>query len=401
MNESPAIIMLKGLDDIDWASLEHAYGEASDVPNLIRSLASNDEEIRRNALWELYGNIFHQGTRYQATVHTIPFIFELIRDPSVPDKASLIKFTVDLALGYPEAFLPKGPNVEDWAIDAEELKEESESEDLDDFDVDWLKHIDAFINSYKAVLNEIETYYNLLENNHPAIKIMAIFGVAWFREMAAESIPKLRNLLRKENDDIILANLLISLSMLDAYVEERKDEEQFRNYFTDHKSLLVKISAAIALVNILNEEVDIAPIDFIMQQLPVIIDMNMSPFEYPWNDGELLGFISEVIKFCAVQFPEKIVPDLSKLLPKLTGVQALNVIYSLLWIVFPEVPEQDSWTLKQLNKFQKMVLRVLAKNDNLWVDENLEMADLSTLLGEYSLPDNQKDLKNFLELDSK
>jgi hypothetical protein len=393
--------MLKGLDDIDWASLEHAYGEASDVPNLIRSLASNDEEIRRNALWELYGNIFHQGTRYQATVHTIPFIFELIRDPSVPDKASLIKFTVDLALGYPEAFLPKGPNVEDWAIDAEELKEESESEDLDDFDVDWLKHIDAFINSYKAVLNEIETYYNLLENNHPAIKIMAIFGVAWFREMAAESIPKLRNLLRKENDDIILANLLISLSMLDAYVEERKDEEQFRNYFTDHKSLLVKISAAIALVNILNEEVDIAPIDFIMQQLPVIIDMNMSPFEYPWNDGELLGFISEVIKFCAVQFPEKIVPDLSKLLPKLTGVQALNVIYSLLWIVFPEVPEQDSWTLKQLNKFQKMVLRVLAKNDNLWVDENLEMADLSTLLGEYSLPDNQKDLKNFLELDSK
>jgi hypothetical protein len=393
--------MLEGLDDIDWANLEHAYGEASDVPKLIRSLASKDEEERRNALWELYGNIFHQGTRYQATVYTIPFIFELIRDPNVPDKASLIKFTVDLALGYPEAFLPKGPNVEDWAIDAEQLKEESESEDLDDFDADWLKHIDAFINSYKAVLKEVETYYNFLDNNNPEIKIMAIFGVAWFREKASESIPKLRSLLGKEKDEIILANLLISLSMLDAYVEERNDEAKLRNYFTKHNSLIVKISAAIALVNILNEEVDIAPIDYILQQLPVIIDMNMSPFEFPWNDGELLGFISEVIKFCAVQFPEKVVPDLSNLLSKLTGVQALNVIYSLLWIVFPDLPEQDIWTLKQLNKYQKMVLRILAKNDKLWIDEDLETADLSTLLGEYKLPNNQKDLRKFLELDSK
>lgn len=393
--------MLEGLDDIDWANLEHAYGEASDVPKLIRSLASKDEEERRGALWELYGNIFHQGTRYQATVYTIPFIFELIRDPNVPDKASLIKFTVDLALGYPEAFLPKGPNVEDWAIDAQQLKEESESEDLDDFDADWLKHIDAFINSYKAVLKEVDTYYNFLDSNNPEIKIMAIFGVAWFREKASESILKLRSLLGKEKDEIILANLLISLSMLDAYVEERNDEEQLRNYFTKHKSLLVKISAAIALVNILNEEVDIAPIDYILQQLPAIIDMNMSPFEFPWNDGELLGFISEVIKFCAVQFPEKVVPDLSNLLSKLTGVQALNVIYSLLWVVFPDLPEQDTWTLKQLNKYQKMVLRVLAKNDKLWIDEDLEMADLSTLLWEYKLPNNQKDLRKFLELDSK
>ena len=392
--------MLEGLDDIDWANLEHAYGEASDVPKLIRSLASKDEEERRNALWELYGNIFHQGTRYQATVYTIPFIFELIRDPNVPDKASLIKFTVDLALGYPEAFLPKGPNVEDWAIDAEQLKEESESEDLDDFDADWLKHIDAFINSYKAVLKEVETYYNFLDSNNPEIKIMAIFGVAWFREKASESIPKLRRLLGKEKDEIILANLLISLSMLDAYVEERNDEEQLRNYFT-HNSLIVKISAAIALVNILNEEVDIAPIDYILKQLPVIIDMNMSPFEFPWNDGELLGFISEVIKFCAVQFPEKVVPDLSNLLSKLTGVQALNILYSLLWIVFPDLPEQDIWTLKQLNKYQKMVLRVLVKNDKLWTNEDLEVADLSTLLGEYKLPDNRKDLRKFLELDSK
>jgi hypothetical protein len=393
--------MLEGLDDIDWANLEHAYGEASDVPILIRSLASIDEEERKNALWELYGNIFHQGTRYEATSYAIPFIFELIRHPKVPEKASLIKFTVDLALGYPEAFLPKGPNVDDWAIDLDELKDEAEAENLEDYNIDWLKHVDDFINSYKAVLKEIQTYYNLLDNKDSSIKIMAIFAVAWFREVASDSIPKIRNLIKSEKDEKILANSLISLSMLDSYLEDKKDEQLIRNFFTEHTSIIVKIAAAIALVNILKEEVDIAPIDYILQQIPNIVEMNLSAFEFPWNDGELLGFISEVIKFCAVQFPEKVVPDLSKVLSKLGGIKALNVIYSLLWIIFPDLPEQDTWTLKQLNNYQKMVLRVLVLNDNLWIDESLEKTDLIALLEEYRLPNNRNDLKKLLQLDLK
>ena len=382
-------------------ALEHAYGEASDVPDLIRSLASEDEAERKEALWELYGNIFHQGTRYEATPHAIPFIFELIREPKVPDKVNLIKFTVDLALGYPEAFLPKGPKVEDWAIDAELLKGETEIEASDEVDDDWVKHIDAFIDSYKAVLKEVPTYYTFLNVDDQETKIMAIFALGWFREVALESANKLRPLIEKENNELILANSLISLSMLDSYNEDRKDEQLFRNFLLEQDSILVKMSAAIALVNILEEDIDIEPIDYILKQITSIIEMELSPFDFPWNDGELLGFISEVIKFCAIQTPEKVIPDLTKLLSKLTGVKALNVVYSLLWIVFPDLPEQGAWTFKQLNKYQKMVLKVLVKNESLWVDENIEEEDLKDLLNEYSLPDNQKALKKLLQLDPK
>ena len=393
--------MLEGLTKVDWTKLTHAYGEASDVPELITSLASEDEGERKNALWELYGNIFHQGTRYQATPYAIPFIFELIREPKVHDKANLLKFTVDLALGYPEAFLPKGPNVEDWAIDAEQLKEEEETEGLDDIDEDWLKHIDAFIDSYKSVLKEVPTYYKFLESKDSELKIMAIFAIAWFREVASESANNIRPLIAKEKDELILANLLISLSMLDSYIEDKKDEQLFRNFLAENGSILVKMSAAIALVNILEEDVDIAPLDYILKHIPSIIEFELSPFEFPWNDGELLGFISEVIKFCAVQSPEKVIPDLSKLLSKLQGVKALNVIYSLLWIVFPELPEQGMWTLKKLNKYQKMVLKALAKNESLWTGEGLEASDLKNLLDEYGLPSDQKALYKLLQLDSK
>ena len=393
--------MLEGLTKIDWTKLTHAYGEASDVPELITSLASKDEEERKSALWELYGNIFHQGTRYEATPYAIPFIFELIRDPQVLDKANLIKFTVDLALGYPEAFLPKGPNVEDWAFDAEQLKEEEEAEGLDDIDEDWLKHIDAFINSYKSVLKEVPTYYKFLESKDSVLKIMAIFAIAWFREVASESANKIRPLIAKEKDELILTNLLISLSMLDSYIEDKKDEQLFRNFLAENDSTLVKMSAAIALVNILEEDVDIIPIDYILKHIPSIIEFELSPFEFPWNDGELIGFISEVIKFCAVQTPDRVIPDLSKLLSKLQGVKALNVIYSLLWTVFPELPEQGIWTLKKLNKYQKMVLKVLAKNESLWMDGDSEATDLKDLLSEYRLPNDRKSLMKLLQLDSK
>ena len=43
--------MLEELDRIDWKKLQHAYGSAKDVPDQIRALASNDDEIRKQALW--------------------------------------------------------------------------------------------------------------------------------------------------------------------------------------------------------------------------------------------------------------------------------------------------------------------------------------------------------------
>ena len=59
--------MLEGLDDIRWHELTHAYGEASDVPALIRDLVSPDQSRREAAYAALFANICHQGgTIYEA-----------------------------------------------------------------------------------------------------------------------------------------------------------------------------------------------------------------------------------------------------------------------------------------------------------------------------------------------
>ena len=98
--------MLEGLDDIDWHRLSHAYGEASDVPNLIRDVVSPDQEQRDSALQQLFATIWHQGTVYEATVHALPFLIDLlgVQDDQVPD-AELLPLLVASILcgcGYAE-----------------------------------------------------------------------------------------------------------------------------------------------------------------------------------------------------------------------------------------------------------------------------------------------------------
>jgi hypothetical protein len=54
--------VLEGLDKTEWHTLEHAYGEADDMPALLRSMASQGEETSGTALGTLSLSICHQGT---------------------------------------------------------------------------------------------------------------------------------------------------------------------------------------------------------------------------------------------------------------------------------------------------------------------------------------------------
>ncbi|BCB91162.1 hypothetical protein Psuf_084750 [Phytohabitans suffuscus] len=100
--------MLERLHDVDWARITHAYGPATDVPDLIEDLCATDPDRREKARWQLYGNIFHQGTRYEATAYAVPFLLEVLADPDGADKAELVLLLAAIAIGYDEYWLPDG-----------------------------------------------------------------------------------------------------------------------------------------------------------------------------------------------------------------------------------------------------------------------------------------------------
>ncbi|MET9894373.1 hypothetical protein ABZZ47_29965 [Streptomyces sp. NPDC006465] len=88
--------MFDGLHDIDWASMEHAYGSAEEVPALLWALRSPDAGERHKALDRYYGAVHHQGSVYPPTAASLPFLFELAADDATPDRAAVVALLVSV-----------------------------------------------------------------------------------------------------------------------------------------------------------------------------------------------------------------------------------------------------------------------------------------------------------------
>ncbi len=91
--------IFENLDKIDWKNLSHAYGEATDVPELIKDLVSENKADRNNALYGLYGNIYHQGTVYEATSYAIPFLIEILEN-NLPVSSEILNLLDHIINGY-------------------------------------------------------------------------------------------------------------------------------------------------------------------------------------------------------------------------------------------------------------------------------------------------------------
>lgn len=88
--------MFTGIDEVDWASLRHAYGSAEDVPGLLRGLASVHPAERETALDGMYGAVHHQGDVYDSTLACVPFLLALVASGEVADRAGIVELLVSI-----------------------------------------------------------------------------------------------------------------------------------------------------------------------------------------------------------------------------------------------------------------------------------------------------------------
>ncbi|MFE7130147.1 hypothetical protein ACFVIM_04745 [Streptomyces sp. NPDC057638] len=88
--------MFGGIEEVRWAALEHAYGPAVDVPELLYGLASPDPAEREAALDGMYAAVHHQGDVYDSTLACIPFLLELVGDPSVQDRGGVVELLTSI-----------------------------------------------------------------------------------------------------------------------------------------------------------------------------------------------------------------------------------------------------------------------------------------------------------------
>ncbi|WP_299775943.1 hypothetical protein [uncultured Pseudoteredinibacter sp.] len=89
------------IDSIDWGSMQHAYGEASNAPAEIANLLSKDEDKRDDAVYGfLYSSAYHQGTIYSCTPSVMRCVIHIIRNEGITSLETIGKPLIQELLGF-------------------------------------------------------------------------------------------------------------------------------------------------------------------------------------------------------------------------------------------------------------------------------------------------------------
>lgn len=79
------------LDDPRWFELQHAYGEAGDIPALLKQLADIPSSENNNEPWfSIWSALAHQGDVYSASFAAVPHVIEALA--SAPMRADFTYF---------------------------------------------------------------------------------------------------------------------------------------------------------------------------------------------------------------------------------------------------------------------------------------------------------------------
>lgn len=82
---------LLSLDNPEWAQLKHAYGSASDIPDLLRQLDGFPAaEGDREPWFSIWSALAHQGDVYSASFAAVPHVVRVIS--AAPERATFTYF---------------------------------------------------------------------------------------------------------------------------------------------------------------------------------------------------------------------------------------------------------------------------------------------------------------------
>ncbi len=383
--------MLEQLESLPWSTLTHAYGSASDVPQQIRALASGDRDTRERALWELYGNIFHQGTRYQATPYAIPFFYELVGTPSTPDKNDIIYLLVHLALGYEEYYLPDGLDPVAFRRTLTEAEQQLSADDRAACaEYGYGPRID--IDCYDAVRQGVSTLIRLLDDDDLQVRSAAAYALAWFPEDSAISLPRLLRRLDQETEHVTLATLILTISLLARASTVALNVEKLDSFLFHHR-LLIRVAAAIGLAR---EPLERRIIDILIEAILTPEQLQAESAGVRFNEGNLAGYASLVLARYGATNREQIVPVLCQTLRGVNAYQSLDVTRALLeLIVVDSTTPIRNVPVDQLDMLQRQTLRAIADYGGWRIDDAI-FANYSELVRAYGLPDSKEALQRYL-----
>jgi len=399
---------LAGLGAVGWRRLTHAYGAARDVPGLIRALAS--AKTRERALWSLYGNIFHQGSRYEATAYAVPFLARLAADPQVPQRDEIVLLLAALAIGYDETYLPAGVGIASWRAGVERARSADPAEVLRQMDA-WveaarsegerrvremrrelydpastLRSAEYELGAYDAVRAELPGLRGLLRDDDPRVRAAGAYLLGWFPEEAAGSCAALRALLPAETVPGVLASAIVSAGLL----EDTTLVPQLRAYLSQ-PGALVRWASAIALARLGQAGPEV---------LGVLAAVSADPPQpepgppVSFLDGDLRGYAAQVLATLASDLPASVIDAVLEGLAASTQTAAFPMAAAALHLAFPAGSPDPLPPFAELTPLQQRVVRTLAGLGQ----ETWRWVNFMQIMEAWNLPDTHGDCRSYAGL---
>ena len=406
--------MLEGLDQIDWHTLSHAYGEADDVPIWIRELGTLDENSESDALGQLFMSLSHQGTVYSASAIATPFLLELLTIDAVICKASILLLLASFAHG-------NAYHRQHLSFYSEERKQDVAFQQELTEQIMWVER------THRAAHQGMEIYQNMLSHVDPDVRMNAAYTMAQFREDATTSVPLLRSLLLRERDQSVVASMMLSLATLDEPTEENLSlfKKMLTKDAADEQHALVRFAASIALTWIAKQETPQEAIDKLVDVLtqPKSTSLFDMYVELPWVNGSLAGFAGRTLRqYLPHQRLRRELPKLVEALETVNSYDVSDVIQVLLYIAFGYVPDDEikfsePIQREHLTEEQYQVLSAIVQSHGAWhvapgvytesstwqtigsvaeIENSYTVIVMNNDLQALGLPSVQQDLQDFL-----
>lgn len=98
------------LDSPVWANLQHAYGSAEDIPDILQDLELADEipdAYDAEPMFTLWSSLYHQDDVYSASYAAFPHLIRIAKLKHVNDRSRILQLAAAIAAAWddPEPFL--------------------------------------------------------------------------------------------------------------------------------------------------------------------------------------------------------------------------------------------------------------------------------------------------------
>ncbi|KAI0159381.1 hypothetical protein BJ166DRAFT_530039 [Pestalotiopsis sp. NC0098] len=414
---------LAGLSDIDWSNLEHAYGQADDVPPLIRKLQSSDEKEITSAYHVLYTNIFHQGSRYSASSAVVPFLYRLVVNPKTSSRENILRLLTRLAVGEPTDHWLRGIDVKRWRKDVATYQApgwcaEEETRRLEWIDEgadeterkrrklqsklfsppeDFVKFSVAELGVYDAVKNGLQHLVDLLKDDSAAVRQEAAYALAWFPEELDRIHPALFDLVDSETNPVVQATGLIALGQLQTRSEgDLSDTPVVRClesvYANGSASSLGRWASAIALIMLHASQPEhvhevlrkLKENDYLQEYEP----QNLKDVSFEFANPNLISLATMSLRNLTRANSQGSEMVIIETIPPSRGETTLVLAEIGLKLLF-EHPASEPLTPESLTDDQRELVRALTKVDIF----NWSFANFLSILRAWGLPTSLRKLK--------